>query len=419
MNDHRAGTSALAHDPSAAARPCFEAEPEAGLQACGTVLCLSHLRWNFVYQRPQHLMSRLAEHLPVIYVEEPIPTDDAPWLDVSSPSPGITVAVPRLPPAECGSGNAGGIARQRTMLDALLAERRIVRPLIWYYTPMALDYSEHLEASLVVYDCMDELSSFRFAPPSLLERERQLLELSDVVFTGGRSLYEAKRRRHANVHAFPSGVDIEHFAQARSSAVEPADQQPVAWPRIGYYGVIDERLDYQLIGDAAALRPQYQWILVGPLAKVAESDLPRAPNLHYLGPKTYAELPHYLGGWDVAMMPFALNEATTYISPTKTPEYLAGGRAVISTAIADVVQTYGALGLVNIAADASAFAAAADECIQRPWPPEEFASRADPLLAQMSWDGVFSGMKTEVIRTLGRSGGRPVAAADLPGGTAS
>ena len=367
---------------------------------CSLAVCLSHLRWNFVYQRPQHLMSRLAAQIPVVYFEEPIPTEEAPWLELRNPMPGLTVAVPRLAAHECSGGNAAGAARQRSMLDALLADRGAARPLLWYYTPMALDYSDHLDASLVIYDCMDELSGFRFAPATLLEREKQLLEMSDVVFTGGRSLYEAKRRRHANVHAFPSGVDIEHFARARSAPAEPSDQEGIARPRIGYYGVIDERLDYRLIAEAAALRPQYQWIFVGPLAKVGEADLPRAPNLHYLGQKTYDQLPDYLAGWDVAMMPFALNEATTYISPTKTPEYLAGGRAVISTAVADVVRTYGDCGLVSIAPDAESFVAAADSWITRPWTQQDFADLADRMLASKSWDGVFGGMRDQIVDAL-------------------
>jgi len=400
---HHIGTGAVGSRPSRADENRLSRSGETSSaigRQCGLAVCLSHLRWNFVYQRPQHLMSRLTSQLPVVYFEEPIPTDGAPWLELKSPMPGLTVAIPRLGPHECGVGNAAGAARQRSMLDELLTDRGAERPLLWYYTPMALEYSDHLEPSLVVYDCMDELSGFKFAPPTLLARERQLLEMSDVVFTGGRSLYEAKRRRHANVHAFPSGVDIDHFARARAATAEPSDQQGIGRPRIGYYGVIDERLDYGLIAEAAALRPQYQWVFVGPLAKVGEADLPRAPNLHYLGQKTYDQLPDYLAGWDVAMMPFALNEATTYISPTKTPEYLAGGRAVISTAVTDVVRTYGDCGLVSIAPDPASFVAAADAWITRPWAQQDFAARADPMLASKSWSGVFSGMQDQMIEAL-------------------
>jgi glycosyltransferase involved in cell wall biosynthesis len=382
-------------------------------QRCGLALCLSHLRWDFVYQRPQHLMSRLSTQLPVIYFEEPKPTDAAPWLEQRRPLTNLTIAVPHLPAAECAAGDPSGIARQRSMLDALLAEHQVSRPLLWYYTPMALAYSAHLDAALVVYDCMDELSGFRFAPAALADREQQLLTASDVVFTGGRSLYEAKRQRHANVHAFPSGVDLAHFSRARAGLAEPADQHRLARPRIGYYGVIDERLDYDLIAAAARLRPNYQWIFVGPLAKIAEADLPRAPNLHYLGRKAYEALPEYLGGWDVAMMPFALNDATTYISPTKTPEYLAGGRPVISTAVADVVRGYADSGLVSIAGDAQAFVAAADAWIEQPLAAQDFTRRAEPLLAPMSWDGVFSGMQRQMIRAIQSldhaAGVRPVA----------
>ncbi len=384
------------------------------------VLCLSHLRWDFVYQRPQHLMSRLATQMPVIYFEEPVPSAGDPWLEEREALPGLTVAIPHLPPDQCRAGNPEGIARQREMVDRLLADRGVVRPVLWYYTPMALQFSDHLEAELVVFDCMDELSGFRFAPPDLIERERQLLACSDVVFTGGRSLYESKCKQHSNVHAFPSGVDVAHFSRAREQLAEPADQLSLRRPRIGYYGVIDERLDYALIAEAARLRPDYQWIFVGPLAKVDQADLPQAANLHYLGGKKYELLPDYLAGWDVAMMPFALNEATTYISPTKTPEYLAGGKPVISTPVVDVVRTYGDSGLVSIAADAEAFVSAADARLARPFSLEELEKRVDPLLAEMSWDGVFRGMRSRMDaarRTL--KSDRVDAAYNLPAGVAS
>jgi UDP-galactopyranose mutase len=404
------------------------------------VLCLSHLRWDFVYQRPQHLMSRLAKQMPVIYFEEPVPSAGEPWLEQREALPGLTVAVPHLPAEQCRAGDPQGVARQREMLDGLLAERGEERPVLWYYTPMALQFSEHLDAELVVFDCMDELSGFRFAPADLVERERQLLARSDVVFTGGRSLYESKRRQHSNVHAFPSGVDVAHFSRARQPLTEPVDQQSLGRPRIGYYGVIDERLDYDLIAAAARLRPEYQFIFVGPVAKVELADLPQAANLHYLGGKKYESLPDYLAGWDVAMMPFALNEATTYISPTKTPEYLAGGKPVVSTPIADVVKTYGDSGLVSIAADADAFVSAADARLSRPLSLEELENRVEPLLADMSWDGVFRGMRSrmDAARRVGSRGvaaprdsalrdatprspqpDRASAAQDLPAGVAS
>lgn len=360
------------------------------------LLCLSHLRWGFVYQRPQHLMSRFAGSMPVVYFEEPVAADGEPHLEERATAPGLTVAVPHLPPPECRPGDAAGAARMRAMLDNLLASRRVTQPLRWYYTPMALDFSDHLDGPLVVYDCMDELTGFRFAPDGLAARERQLLSVADIVFTGGRSLFEAKRANHDNVYAFPSGVDLDHFARAQNGKTDPEDMRAVAHPRIGYYGVIDERLDYPLIAAAAELRPEYQWVFVGPLAKVRELDLPQAANLHYLGPKSYTELPDYLAGWDVAMMPFALNDATTYISPTKTPEYLAGGKPVVSTPIGDVVRTYGnscpVPGLVRIGADASAFVAAVDAWLDKPESAIRFAERAAPLLAPMSWDRTFSDM---------------------------
>ena len=205
------------------------------------------------------------------------------------------------------------------LLDTLLAgfSGDLIR---WYYTPMMLPFSQHLEAICTVYDCMDELANFKFAAPELTVLERELMGMADVVFTGGYSLWEAKRGRHPNIHPFPSSVDRPHFAQARTSRrEEPEDQAADPWPRLGFYGVVDERMDLDLLVRLADARPEWSLVIVGPVVKIDPADLPKRPNLHYLGGKTYDQLPAYLGGWDVALMPFAINESTRFISPTKTP----------------------------------------------------------------------------------------------------
>jgi UDP-galactopyranose mutase len=243
---------------------------------------------------------------------------------------------------------------------------------------------------------MDELSLFRGAPPSLLERERRLLKRADLVFTGGQSLYEAKRERHPAVHAFPSSIDAGHFGRARRATAEPADQAAIPRPRLGYFGVIDERIDLDLLAAAADARPDWNWVMIGPVVKIDPATLPRRSNLHYLGMKDYADLPAYLAGWDVALMPFATNESTRFISPTKTPEYLAGGRPVVSTSIRDVVRPYGDLDLVAIADDPEAFVAAAERSLARFGPGEsereEWLRRVDAFLAGGSWDRTFRQM---------------------------
>ena len=247
--------------------------------------------------------------------------------------------------------------------QSLVDEHAIDDFVLWYYTPMALKFTDQLAPSAVVYDCMDELSAFAGAPPELTELERELFRRADVVFTGGHSLFQAKRAAHQNVHAFPSSVDVPHFARARRVVPDPRDQAAITRPRLGYFGVIDERIDYELLRAIAAARPEWQIVLVGPTAKVDPADLPAGPNLHYLGPKSYADLPDYIAGWDVALLPFARNEATRYISPTKTPEYLAAGKPVVSTSITDVVRPYGDLGLARIADSPDAFIAAVDEAL--------------------------------------------------------
>jgi UDP-galactopyranose mutase len=260
---------------------------------------------------------------------------------------------------------------------------------------MAVPWTEHVRAEAVIYDCMDELSSFKFAPQRISSLEQQLMARADVVFAGGRSLYEAKRRRHRNVRLFPSSVDGEHFRKARTALPEPVDQAAIAHPRIGYFGVIDERIDLDLIRYLAAARPDWNIVMVGPLAKILESDLPRAINLHWLGPKSYGELPAYLGGWDVAIMPFALNESTRHISPTKTPEYLSGGRPVVSTPIHDVVHPYGEGGLVHIASSADGFVTAVSEALT--CDRVELIERADRFLGTQSWDATWAHMERLVL----------------------
>jgi UDP-galactopyranose mutase len=365
----------------------LEAEPSAPDPHAATLICFSHLRWNFVFQRPQHLMSRFAREMDVIFWEEPIdiaPNETA-YLKVreAEDAPGVRIVVPHLPQGMPEDAREAALMR---LLDAHLASVR--GPLIaWYYTPMMLTFSRHLEADAVVFDAMDELSKFRFAPVKLLDLEQELIDKADVVFTGGSSLYEAKKDRHDNVHCFPSSVDRAHFAKARARLFDPADQEDLPRPRLGFYGVIDERFDTELLDKAAELRPDWSFVMVGPVVKISEEDLPRRPNIHYLGGKTYEQLPFYLAGWDVALMPFAMNESTQFISPTKTPEYLAGGKPVVSTPIKDVVRHYGHLEGVKIASTAEEFVAACDKAIELSHDREGgWLAEADLLLSAASWD---------------------------------
>jgi glycosyltransferase involved in cell wall biosynthesis len=357
------------------------------------LLCFSHLRWNFVYQRPQHLLSRAAMHADVFYFEEPIFDSIQPQLVATLVGPGIQVLVPHLPPPV--SADAAEL-QQRQLLDKFLATRSFPELIAWYYTPMALGFTSHLQPDICVYDCMDELKSFRFAPPQLMAREIELLARCDAVFTGGQSLFEAKENCHRNLHCFPSSIDRAHFEQARHlrGAAEPADQQEIPTRRAGFFGVIDERMDMELLRAAAQEAPDVQFVMIGPLCKIDPSELPTLPNLHWLGPKQYGELPLYLAGWDCGIMPFALNESTRFISPTKTPEYLAAGRPVVSTSIRDVVRTWAALELVEIADDADAFVRAVERClaIDR----QAHCAAADRALAALSWDRTFAAMKAHV-----------------------
>jgi UDP-galactopyranose mutase len=252
---------------------------------------------------------------------------------------------------------------------------------------MMLGWSRHLTPTAVVYDCMDELSAFKNAPRELIDNEEELMTLADHVFTGGRSLYEAKRERHESVHCFPSSIDVAHFSKARDVKEDPEDQKAIPHPRIGFFGVIDERSDLVLLKKIAELRPDWHFVMIGPVVKINDADLPRAGNIHYLGGKNYNELPEYVGGWDVAMMPFALNESTRFISPTKTPEYLAAGLPVVSTPVRDVVRPYGEEGLVQIASTPEEFVEAIENAMGED--ADERDRRVGEFLADMSWDKTY------------------------------
>lgn len=353
------------------------------------VVCLSHLRWDFVYQRPQHLLSRFARHSRLFFVEEPMFEQvEEPYLNLSSRGENITLAEPHLPH---GLEPQRVAEVQRELLNQLFTEKGIERPILWYYTPMALSFSEHLQPALTVYDCMDELSAFKFAPARLKELEQQLFRKADLVFTGGQSLYEAKKEQHPAIKAFPSSIDKAHFAQAKEALPVPADQAAIPEPRLGFFGVIDERMDLDLLAELADTRPEWQLVMIGPVVKIDPASLPQRANIHYLGGKSYQELPAYLSSWQVALLPFAINESTAFISPTKTPEYLAAGKPVVSTPIRDVVRPYGDAGLVHIAATAPEFVQAIGSALLQQ-DDEVWQKKVQNFMGNMSWDQTWQGM---------------------------
>jgi UDP-galactopyranose mutase len=359
----------------------------------GDIICFSHLRWNFVYQRPQHLLSRFAKNNRVFFIEEPIWDAGLETVSITRVSNNVTVVVPHL----C-SGNSGrfAVTFQKAMLDKLLDEMNITDYIFWYYSPMALAFSDHADPKLIVYDCMDELSSFMNAPPALKENEARLLKRADVMFTGGYSLYRAKKHLHHNVHPFPSSIDKEHFFSARAKSFEEELYNHIPHPRFGFYGVIDERFDMELLEKVASKKTHWSFILIGPVVKISEDNIPKLKNIHHLGAKSYEELPACLSGWDVSIMPFALNEATRFISPTKTPEFLAAGKPVISTPIADVVEPYGNKELVSIAASADEFIEAGEKILSGVLTDshcyEKWLGKVDTFLHGMSWDKTWREM---------------------------
>jgi len=350
------------------------------------ILVFSHLRWNFVYQRPQHIMSVLAKQHRILFIEEEIFSDHTDGYAITCVADHIHVIQLHLQ-----KGNDADITeRKQALLESIIATENIVDYIAWYYTPMAYAFSRHLHPQVIVYDCMDELSAFLFAPPELIKNEKDLLQAADLVFTGGYSLYEAKKNLHPAVFCMPSSIDKKHFENARKPLKDPPDQAGIGYPRLGFFGVIDERFDTALIKEAAHKKRDWQFIFLGPVVKIDKRQLPYLPNIHYFGMKNYQELPAYLSNWQIAILPFAINEATKFISPTKTPEYLAAGKPVISTPIKDVVRSYGEKGLVAIVQNADEFIEAGLKLLSLR--EDEWLSEVDGFLKNLSWENTVAMM---------------------------
>jgi UDP-galactopyranose mutase len=388
------------------------ARKEARIAAAPPValVVLSHLRWDFVFQRPQHLLTRMAAYRRVLYVEEPVfdPAAEPHW-QCRDVTPNLRVC--QLHTNVESPGFCSAFAPHlRAMLSELLRAEALGEGeyVAWLYTPMAYPLLEALAPRAVVYDCMDELSAFLNAPAELATHEASLFAKADLVFTGGPSLYRARLGRHPYLYLFPSSVDTEHFARGRASTrlplAEPDDQARLRRPRLGFYGVIDERMDRELLAGMADAHPEWEIVLVGPVVKIDPADLPQRANLHYLGARPYADLPAYLAGWDVCLLPFARNAATRFISPTKTLEYMAAERMIVSTPIVDVAEPYGDIVYLGdavhgfIVACERALAAGPDERARR-------VARMRTVLARTSWNTTARAMEFLIDRAVERRAG--------------
>ena len=372
------------------------------------IVCLSHLGWDNVWQRPQHILSRLARHYPVLYINEPELMQEpgpAPVLKKVAEEANVRAWQPFFP------DDAGILARWRELYveqvqDLLVAEGwahrsakgwQPARPLIvWFYTPTPYYFLERLAPALVVYDVMDDLSHFKGGAADLPEREARVLAAADVVFAGGRSLYESRRGRHANLHLFASGVEPEHFARALHPATELAPELAgLSHPILGYYGVVDERTDLHLLKALAAARPTWSIVMVGPVAKIEREALPQAPNLHWIGKQPYERLPGFLKGFDVCIMPFARNGATRYISPTKTLEFMAAHKPIVSTPVPDVVANWS--DVVRVAGDASHMVQAVEAALQEsPAQRRQRLRREEQYVRRSTWDAIVHDMHRHI-----------------------
>ena len=379
------------------------------------IVVFSHLRWGFVWQRPQQFLSRFARKHKVLFVEEPffdLPSGAEPRLDFHTVMPNVTVICPHLDSSWNRNPQLPGLLRTFTQegIETLNDQGEFDKPLLWYYSPMDATWSlGHFANRGVIYDCMDELSQFTGAPKSLVQNEARLMSAADVVFTGGYELGEKKQKQHDNVHAFGCGVDYGHFAKAGDpSTAIPPDIDFMARPILGWFGVVDERVDYAMVGAMAQLRPAWSFAMVGPVVKIDPNLLPHSPNLFWLGGRDYQQLPNYCRAFDINMMPFAMNSATQFINPTKGLEYMATGKPVISTPVRDVVRQWS--NVVRLAKTAEEFIAAAQEAL-RAGPSDERITRGIELAQRSSWESTVESMQGLIRQAIGapaRRSSRPI-----------
>lgn len=347
------------------------------------MIVFCHLRWDFVYQRPQHLISRMAKNMKILLVEEP-------WHREHEEGSRLTVINENLSILQ---PNVASIEEITSILPEYVKDMKAATG--WFYSASFVPVLQDMQFDKIVYDCMDELSLFKGAPEKLIEQEKYLVAHADIIFTGGKSLFESKQKMHDNVYCFPSSVDEKHFAKAMNGIAIPDDIVNIPGPIVGYYGVIDERINLNLVNEIALAKPDVSFVMIGPLAKIGEHELPRQNNIYYLGMKTYEELPGYLKAFSIAMMPFALNDATKYISPTKTLEYMAAGKPIISTAIKDVVRDY--KSCVKIIDNVQEFADAID-CQLMDAPDVFMKHEYTEILQKTSWDNT-AGKMINIIKT--------------------
>ena len=367
------------------------------------IIAICHLSWDWVWQRPQQYLSRFAQRHRVLFVETYCSDVEVARIDLHQPEghPNITVAKTHLPRARWHDGAFIDAERCRILKETLQRELRgqFDRPLLWFYDPMGVtSFAGQMNERAIVYDCMDELSQFKGAPPALVERERELLGVADVVFCGGQKMRKKRLPLNANTHFFGTGVDIEHFGQAlaREQKVAPEIAAFGPKPVLGYFGVVDERIDYELLAQLADARSDWQVVMVGPTCKVDPAEFPQRPNLHFIGARPYAELPALTKGFSVAMMPFALNAATEYINPTKALEYMAAGRPVVSTALDEVRMNFGSVS--RIADSHAEFIAFCEKEVEAP--SRARIVRGLKLATENTWEANIARMERHITDAL-------------------
>lgn len=358
------------------------------------VVCLSHLPWDLALERPHQVMRRFARDRHVFFVEEPRATDAELRTVMRTAEPNVHVVSLGVP-ADMAPGDVE-IAYRRCVASLASSTER---PLLWVYSPASVHAARDLDASLVVYDCVADHAARSEATPEVRAAEAELLARADLVFTAGTSLFESKRGRNVSTYPLPSSVDAEHFAHA-ASARERGDHRDaselagVPGPRIGFLGPIDDRVDLALVDRLAAARPDVQIVLLGALVGVTTWDLPDRPNVHWLGAKTYHELPEHVASWDAAMIPFRDDAATRRSEPSGLLACLAANKAVVSTP-ADEVMPYAERGVVKVV-HADRFVAGVDEALRDARDVVVTAVRrlaCEGVLARTSWDRTYQAMR--------------------------
>lgn len=366
------------------------------------IVCLSSTRWSFLWQRPQQIMSRLCARHDILYVDPPFPVAEEQVRGISNDESGTLIvknlqtindALQIFRPLEISRFSYPDLdSNELLKMNQELLQCQIQKalfqlgwqhPLLWLYDPRNVNLVDQLNPCGVIYDCVDSFRSFSWSHPHVSIWEEALVDRADVVLATSRALYQERLRKNRYTFLVPNAADYKHFSPWQGYE-KPADITAISRPRLGFIGAIYEWVDLELLQVIADKSPAWNLVLIGP--KQHGLQLPERSNIHWLGQRGYAELPAYVHSFDVALIPFLVNETTQHANPIKFWEYLAAGKPVVSTLLPEIPDVPGVVWRSENHSMFCNHCAQALELVQHPLSRNKIITKARAIAYANSWE---------------------------------